>query len=53
MRRKEVGERKKAVILVSGGMDSCVTASTAIAEAAVTQLSIPPETNMTATFNEK
>ena len=32
MRRKEAGERRKAVILVSGGMDSCVTASTAIAD---------------------
>ena len=32
MRRKEAGERKKAVILLSGGMDSCVTASTAIAD---------------------
>jgi len=32
MRRKEAGERSKAVILVSGGMDSCVTASTAIAD---------------------
>ena len=30
MRRKEAGERRKAVILVSGGMDSCVTAATAI-----------------------
>ena len=30
MRRKETGERRKAVILVSGGMDSCVTAATAI-----------------------
>ena len=30
MRRKEAGERSKAVILVSGGMDSCVTAATAI-----------------------
>jgi len=32
MRRKEAGERRKAVILVSGGMDSCVTAATAIAD---------------------
>ena len=32
MRKKEAGERRKAVILVSGGMDSCVTASTAIAD---------------------
>ena len=32
MRRKEKGERRKAVILVSGGMDSCVTAATAIAD---------------------
>ena len=32
MRRKEGGGRRKAVILVSGGMDSCVTASTAIAD---------------------
>lgn len=30
MRRKEAGGRRKAVILVSGGMDSCVTAATAI-----------------------
>ena len=30
MRKKETGERRKAVILVSGGMDSCVTAATAI-----------------------
>jgi 7-cyano-7-deazaguanine synthase len=32
MRRKEAGERRTAVILLSGGMDSCVTASTAIAD---------------------
>ena len=32
MRIKEAGERRKAVILVSGGMDSCVTAATAIAD---------------------
>ncbi|MBC8311583.1 MAG: 7-cyano-7-deazaguanine synthase QueC [Candidatus Marinimicrobia bacterium] len=30
MRRKETGERRKTVILVSGGMDSCVTVATAI-----------------------
>ena len=30
MRKKDTGERRKAVILVSGGMDSCVTAATAI-----------------------
>ena len=30
MRRKEAGERRKAVILVSGGMDSCVTVAAAI-----------------------
>ena len=32
MRRKAAGGRRKAVILVSGGMDSCVTAATAIAD---------------------
>ncbi len=30
MRRKEKGERRKAIILISGGMDSCVTAAFAI-----------------------
>ena len=30
MRRKEAGGRRKTVILVSGGMDSCVTAAYAI-----------------------
>jgi len=32
MRRKAAGGRRQAVILVSGGMDSCVTAATAIAD---------------------